>query len=180
MTRYYRRRSVRVVKPKKRWASQLKGFQIGPLNVGTTTPVAGITTLVENSVETATPTPVIVKTGNFKVQGDCYISSTTQAALIEMMLYVIYLPQGVSPTSGETATALVESHPEWILSWKCIDMNTVGQQSVNGFSFSSRLKRNLNSGDQVAILAVGRAGTGATANISVYVHGNCQFWTTSA
>lgn len=172
--RFYRRRTV-VVRPKKKWGSNMKQFQLGPVNVGTTQLSYAVADLAVNSAQTTTPTPTILKCGNFKVQGDCYISSQSQSALIEMMLYVLYLPEGVAPGDATAASTLVTAHPEWILSWKCIDMNTVGQQSVNAFSFSSRLKRNLNSGDKIVIMCVGRAGTTAAGNVSIYVHGNCQF-----
>lgn len=165
--RYYRR-SVRVVAAKKKWASNF-------INFGLTTGIKTTHTLVENSSESATPTPVIVKCGNFKVQGDIGLNSTDSVSLATYMtLYILFVPQGWADVDIET---IPQKHPEWIMGWTVVDMpiSSPGKTAGNKFSITSRLKRNLNSGDKVVIYMSAVVTGGSTATIV----GNAQFFTCS-
>lgn len=152
MARYYRRRYTRVVRPKKKWGSNIKSFTLSQNPAGTN----GIlhVTLAENSAQSSNPTPIIVKTGNFKIQGDCYteIGGSPQiAAPVEAVVYVLYLPEGIAVTTYSQAEAVVQAHPEWIIAWKFVSNNVVYPTTPTtgenqSFTFSSRLKRNMNSG----------------------------------
>ena len=161
--RYYRR-YVRVA-PKKKWASNIL--------VGSVT-TSNYATIVENSTQTSTPTPVIVKCGNFKVQGDVMFSTggSTPTRPVCMNLFLIFCPEGVSPSDG-----LIGAHPEWIIGWKTVDVGVIRSTSESGnptssFSMSSRLKRNLNSGDR--IVAILQSSDGSMTGQCVFT---CQYWT---
>lgn len=172
--RYYRKRSV-VVRPKKKWGSNIFNFNMTTQGTGSLQGASN--DLVVNSTSTSTPTPIIIKAGNFKVQGDAYFVAGA-AAQIELSLYVVYLPEGVAPTNADQFKTLITSHPEWILAWKYISANRVPQAATDqslSFSLSSRLKRNLNSGDKIVLLglAVSVGNVITSANFA----GMCQYWT---
>lgn len=165
--RYYKR--TRVVRPRKRWATN---FKQGRLETGANETAI----LVENTTQSSSPTPVIVKCGNFKLQGDLSSVSTQGYNTVpRITIVVFFLPQGVELTAT-TANGILENHPEWILVWKQIDASGVGSGNyVQGstFSVSSRLKRNLNSGDRVCI-----GYTNDTAGVvSPTIKFTCQYWT---
>lgn len=134
--RYYPRTRA----AKKKWASHLKQGQIAANNS------FGYQILCENAISTNTPVPTIIKVGNVKVQGDGFCQGVTVNT--SMTLFVMYIPEGFSADSDTP-----REHPEWIMAWKQIDLATTNQASseVNSFSVSSRLKRNLNSGDKVIV-----------------------------
>ena len=163
--RYYRR-YIRVA-PKKKWASNILQGSLSTSNFGV---------ICENSAGTATPTPVIVKCGNFKVQGDVMYNTTggSSNTLANLNFFLIFVPEGITPSD-----ALIGTHPEWIIGWKTIDVGVVRSTSETAvaaatFSFSSRLKRNLNSGDRiVAILQSGDSRLSANCVFTA------QYWTTS-
>lgn len=148
--RYYRRRTV-TVRPKKKWATNLTQGNISSASGGT--PYA---TLVQNTAQTSSPTPIIIKCGNFKIQGDVSVAfNTSRTSSPWIALLVFFLPEGTT-LNGDTANAIVENHPEWILAWKQLDvtLSTTSASQIfaaSGFSFSSRLKRNLNSGDKICM-----------------------------
>ena len=122
MARYYRRRYTRVVRPKKKWGSNMKAFALSQLPAATN----GIlqTTLAENSAQSSNPTPIIVKTGNFKIQGDCFTKmGGSVTSPIEAVVYVVYLPEGLTVANYSQAEGLIQSHPEWILAWKFVSIN---------------------------------------------------------
>lgn len=196
MARYYRRRYTRVVKPKKKWASNLARIFIDSSGLDSatiaTTRYGNIETLCLNSIQSGTPTPIILKAGNFKVQCDAHIG-TSASAVIRTMIYIMYLPEGVYTPSTNTdpSTAygqnydrlsdLVDKHPEWILAWKQFGTDIISTSAnLERVSFSSRLKRNLNSGDKIAAVILANVDTnqitGSPIN-RVLVNGTCQFWT---
>ncbi len=160
--RYYRR-YIRVA-PKKKWASNIIKGSITNSNFAV---------IVENSAQNATPTPVIVKCGNFKVQGDVmYTSQASTNRPVNINFFLIFVPEGVTPSD-----ALIGAHPEWVIGWKNLDVGIVNANlnqgaAASNFTFSTRLKRNLNSGDRV----VGLLQTNETHMDATCVF-TAQFWT---
>lgn len=181
--RYYRR-SVRVVPAKKKWASNIVTQR---LVHNTDNPAYNYITLVSNSTESSTPTPIIIKTGNFKVQVDAVASiETTQRRLAGAIAMIIYLPQGYALSTASPNSAfrdLMVQHPEWIMAWKQLDFSSASGAATSesvSVSFSSRLKRNLNSGDKI-VFGVAYQGDGylpGTVNTFMYQVA-AQYWTCS-
>ena len=134
------RRNYRSYSNKQKWASFMKEIP------KTTVPIAPGTsgsyaTIVANSNEGATPTPTILKVKHLRVAADLYIESTT---LNGGFVCLMYLPQGIIPDAN---TALL--HPEWVLTWKGIQVNSATGHNL--MQFSSNLARNLNSGDSIVL-----------------------------
>lgn len=175
MARYYRRRYRTIVRaPKKKWASNIQQEIIQ--TTGTATKQYGVKTLVQNSSELSSPTPVILKTGNIKIQGDYRVLASTTQGHTDVSLYVMFVPQGFGITEAAAAEAIVSNHPEWIMAWKYLGVNQVSSTKVencDSFSFSSRLKRNLNSGDTIQLICIARGYdmTGVSVNYAA------QYWT---
>ena len=179
MPRRYRRRIV--VRPKKRWATNFTNFTSDLISVAPNAPGGFATNLVQNAVQTSNPTPVVLKTGNFKIQGDVSLfNATGQAGSLNLCLYVMFLPQGIDILNGTQVKNMIELHPEWILTWKLVDIASLNSNAQNGFSFSSRLKRNLQSGDRVALLALAETDLTLATPQQLKVHAQCQYWTTTA
>ena len=161
--RYYRR--YYKATPKKKWATNI---------IQSSVTTSGVAEICKNSSQTSSPTPVIVKCGNFRIQGDVSYSfqSTTPSRPVNINFFLIFCPEGVAANDS-----LIGNHPEWIIGWKNLDVGYLTGSSVaaaagQSFSFTSRLKRNLNSGDRiVAILQ--SLDTSATAQ-AVFT---CQYWT---
>ena len=88
MARYYRRRYTRVVRPKKKWASCIDVWRSRSI---TSTPF--VIDLATNSAQSASPTPSILKVGNFKVTADIIarFSTSTSISLIGT-LYILFVP----------------------------------------------------------------------------------------
>ena len=176
MARYRRYRRTIIRAPKKKWASNIANINTSTSPSSSTNQFSAVQ-LVNNAVQTSNPTPVIVKTGNFKVQGDSYISASA-AGVFSVSLYVMYIPEGITIPDASAANSLIRAHPEWIMAWKFISSDYIstsggGSSNSNTFSFSTRMKRNLNSGDSIYLLCLA-AGTGLN---NAYLQGMCQFWT---
>ncbi|AUX80740.1 capsid protein [Cattle blood-associated circovirus-like virus] len=148
MSRRYYSRRTRVIRPKKKWASnfrQLTGLTSATVNV--------------RPKSQAASTHLIRVWYILKVKGDMrlYItasSSIFSAQFASCVAYIMYLPEGAA-----ASIEMIQSHPEWIMAWSPINVNmgTVStsqpqDQNVEKFSMSSRLKRNLNSGDKIILV----------------------------
>lgn len=185
MPRYYRRRATRVVRPKKKWATNLREFTLD-LPSNTTTGQIGLYKLLcvnKSEVEEGTavsPTPTIIKTGNYKVQCDV-VMSTTEATVVRLYAYILYVPEGVFTPGSVTAdytslNNIVLRHPEWIIGWRQVSADFLAANAnVDKVQFSSRLKRNLNSGDQVYFVLTAKTDTNQISKLSC--RGMAQFWT---
>lgn len=130
---------------KKKWASFMKEIPNANINIATGQTGGAWTALVTNSVETATPTPTIVKAKHLKCIFDIY---ATAGKLINGAVYLIYVPQGYTPSVD-----LPIQHPEWIMAWRGLDVDTYVEGSgTRQIQMSSSMSRNLNSGDAIYIL----------------------------
>ena len=181
MPRYYRRRYRTIVRaPKKKWATNIvtRTFTIDSQNP------SPYITMVTNAAQNNTPTPTILKCGNFKVNADfvlAYSQAPSVIPIIHVVAYILFLPEGILPTNNAQLGAVIGAHPEYIMAWKQLDADldysttnptNVGTQRV---TFSSRLKRNLNSGDQVVFAVLNNTdGVGVT---SIRVALTNQYWT---
>lgn len=170
--RYYRSRRTVVVRPKKKWASNIGqlAYQI------TTSNLSPGRVLVENSAQTSTPTPTILKVGNFKASVDVSFSySQAPVVLPNCTAYIVFLPEGIAISDQNALFTLISNHPEYVMAWRRLDTDyasNTGSYNARSVTISSRLKRNLNSGDRV-YFGVYAANSSAT----ITVQGTVQFWT---
>ena len=171
MPRYYKyRRSYRKIYPRKRWASNIISKNVlVSLPVGEKT-AWSTTLLCDNAPQVSTPTPVLLKFGRVKVKGDIRTDLANENNYVSGVMYVFYLPEGF--TNGPD---VIKYHPEYIIGWTQISLD-----SGNTFSFSSGLKRNLNSGDKILIMFTVDS-TNSTQTLRAFnFYFTAQYWTTSA
>lgn len=181
MARYYRRRYTKVVRPKKRWATNMYNFS-GAILYGSNNTIAYSKQLVENNTEGSSPAPVMIKAGNFKAQFDTVLTVGASGD-VSARAYIVYVPQGYTiPTDASmflTISNIVGQHPEWILVWRQLDFgnaNAAGSVDTSVVRMSSRLKRNLNTGDSIYFFLIGQ-GEFAGVTTKGAVAGACQYWT---
>ena len=171
MPRYYKyKRAYKRIYPKKKWASNIKSDYLN-MTLSTSSNTAESTAvLCTNSVQTANPTPVIIKFGRLKMKGDIRYSATNVSQFTSATLYAVFVPQG-----NNLSLNLISDHPEYILGWTCISMD-----SGSNFSLTTALKRNLNSGDSVQILCKINTTTTPSQNITYNFFYTAQYWITSS
>lgn len=178
MARYYRRRYTRTIKPKKKWCSNIKAFVGEAIQYQNTSEFYVTKDLVTNTSDQSSPTPVVIKTGNFKLQMDMTINVGV-AGNVEAAIFIMYVPQSITLTNYTTISNYVTCHPEWIMAWRQIDFgsaNAAGSVDTSVITMSSRLKRNLNSGDKVCLFVIGSGNfTGVQAH--GILNGRVQYWT---
>lgn len=172
MPRYYKYRRTYFPKsyPRKRWATNLVNSTTDIVIPSGSSGAFNTKIICTNSTQSSNPTPVLVKFGRLKIKGDIRYSLTDIANYASAVLYVMFVPQG-----NELDTALIQNHPEYLLGWTTISMD-----SGNTFSLSTTLKRNLNSGDSIALYIGVSAVNTVQAQTSFSFFYTCQFWTTSA
>lgn len=171
MARYYKyKRAYKKVYPRKRWASNMFTRNTLVTLASGSKGAFETETLCVNSAQNTTPTPVLIKFGRVKVKGDVRTDVAADNNYVSGIMYVLFCPQGMTIDS-----TLIDNHPEYVIGWTQISLD-----SGNTFSFTSSLKRNLNSGDKIAIMFQVNSvnSTSNARNFNFYY--TAQFWTTSA
>lgn len=163
--RYYTRYRPRAYGKRRKWSPTLGQ---GSLTTAASTNNSGfsVSVLCGNSSVQGTTTPVstIIKVKNFKVVLD--IVSVTTAGVARNNFYAImFVPQGF--TVGVNTP---QEHPEWIMVWRTVDVGRGSDSSTptsTNIQLSSRLTRNLNSGDQIVLFnSVFNGGSNANITLS--------------
>ena len=172
MPRYYkyRRSYVKKVYPRKRWCSNIKSDTLRLIIRNTETSANDTYLVCANSPVGSTPNPVILKFSRFKIKGDVRFSNSTAGVITSGMIYAVFVPEG-----NELNYNLISAHPEYILGWTYLSMD-----SGNSFSITSSLKRNLNSGDKVSLYFAVDTTTTPQQDTAYGFFFTFQYWTTSA
>ena len=154
-TRYYRSKRVY---PRQKWSINTNTYvgSVGATNAQCFS-IAEIP-IIENPSRNnqagnpATTSAQILKAGRVKVKG-VILSGMAQGQTC--LLAIIYLPEGVSAVAQNAAmntqgNSIFYTHPEWVMAWTRVDYTNAAQR--NEISLTSRLKRNLNPGDKLALV----------------------------
>lgn len=97
----------------------------------------------------------ILKCGRFRFKG--IIDSLNTTSDVNYIIGISYIPEGYIINQNSTSVdSLGETffyrHPEWILAWTRMDYANDSQN--NEIRLFSKLKRNLNSGDQIVVFRI--------------------------
>lgn len=175
--RYYRSRRTY---PKQKWSINLA-------NVASTVPAVQAQTfsvqqvnVVDNPSRTDTAgsavfaSSAILKVSRIRFKG--MISSAMQAGQ-SCIVALMYLPELVSASGTSLAINSIGNsafycHPEWILAWTRLDYTNAAQR--NEISLYSRLRRNLNPGDKIALVVL-NVNYAATAGAAMDISGTTQY-----
>lgn len=202
-TKYTR---VVVRRPKKRWAAHIEQFLLTGANYQGAAiqgpSIAVVKTLAVTNTDNAIPTPTIVKTSRFSISYsfilDEHAASNKNPYNYIVNLYLVYVPQGWPIDIGATPVNyvnkysqmanLIASHPEWIIAkrqlgdWNQIPGAQDGVYDSKTNVLSSKLKRNLNSGDQVMLVATVQKAYELEQNYPVELkfQGQVNYYTTTA
>ena len=153
MPRRYYRRTRYYRYSKKKWSPTL-GQGVLTTAAEPSSTGFGYTVLCSNSSLQGTQAPVttIIKVKNFKCVIDIVSKSATtpNGMFLRNVFYAImFVPQGFTITANTPI-----EHPEWIMVWRTSDFGPLAEGSASTASnlqLSSRLTRNLNSGDQIVL-----------------------------
>lgn len=172
---YYGRRYSRGSRPKRKWSPTL--VQGSPfINVPGQNFGFASAVLCGNSANVGTTVPVstIIKVKNFKIVFD--ITAIGNGNVRNFFVSLLYVPQGFT-VSADTAL----QHPEWLLSWRTIDCTptngTTGAIQLQNVQMSSRLARNLNSGDTIQLFMQARNDSAETTSTRIDLSFYCSFVT---
>lgn len=171
MPRYskYRRTYFNKSYPRKRWASNIVTKNTAVSILANANDAVASEVLCINSSQTTNPTPVILKFGRVKFKGDVRTDLANNNNFVSALISCVFVPQGMSTNS------ILEDHPEYILGW-----TTVSLDSGNTFSFSTALKRNLNSGDRIVLLISLNSAVTSTNQRNFLFYYTVQYWTSTS
>lgn len=170
--RYYR-------KVKKHWASHIDVLSTETTTGTPSAPGYLVHEICGNASDNVTPIPYLIKVGNISMDLGLHFYTEDPIGEATSNWYtvgVVYVPEGVSLNSGVQVNALLLNHPEYVMWLKTLVPRYIpGAATGNGSSLmlenpspikvSSRLKRNLNSGDKIVFFVVAH-----TEQVSQEIH----------
>ena len=183
MPRRYKYRPRYSYRPRKKWNSNWNAddMNLNMPDVSTTTSYTKAVTnqqLIVNPQLTGTNVSTsVVKVKNVKVQlSTSGIPDASNLSVYTMQLAIIFCPEGITPSSD-----ILERHPEWIMAYKMLTLDASTTIPIN-FSISSRLARNLNSGDTIYLTAITRRASAETpaqnqTGLFMPCYYTVQYWT---
>lgn len=140
----YLKSTRRVYVPKKKWSPLFGGYSFD-LVVPTGDKGAIYSESLAVNSNSTSPATTVIKVGRFKVKSEVFVPTNSAVnSSISFQAYIMFRPQNMQITSNYPS-----EHPEYILAWSSPSFT-----ASSGFSMSSKLKRNLNSGDSVIVLYV--------------------------
>lgn len=178
--RYYKRRSY---KPRKKWNSNFYNSVMKVIlpSLNTQTGYAQLYnqhTLIENPIQPISGSSTnIVKVKNIKVQlAATGAADASPELLYSMQLAIVFMPEGYVADA-----TVLQKHPEWLMAYKLVTLDSASSMPIN-VSISSRLARNLNSGDKIALVVIPRTTkyqntTEFIDAIGLETYITVQFWT---
>lgn len=94
----------------------------------------------------------ILKAGRIRFKG---VISSSMSAGQSALVFIAYLPELITGSFSDLnyasiGTTVFYSHPEWVMAWTRVDYTNAAQK--NEVSLYTRLKRNLNPGDRIALI----------------------------
>lgn len=157
MSRRYKYKPKYSYRPKRKWNSNWNADDIN-LNMPDVSTTSSYTKAVTNKELIVNPTQTltgastsIVKVKNVKVQlSTSGVPDASNLSVYTMQVAIVFCPEGITPSSD-----LLERHPEWIMAYRMLTMDASMTIPIN-FSISSRLSRNLNSGDTIYLTVITR------------------------
>ena len=133
--------------------------------------------LIENPTQDNGVSTSIVKVKNVKVQlSTTGVTDASGLSIYSMQVAILFAPEGFTPNID-----MMERHPEWIMAYKLLTIDASSTIPIN-FSISSRLARNLNSGDAIYLVSIIRRASAETATqaqtgLIIPCFYTVQFWT---
>lgn len=166
---YYR---VKKVYPKQKWLPVNNEIRVNGYTVNPTSYVLRYEIITQNETRTNNSgggnvsAASIIKTGRFNYRGIIYSTSSS----VSYIVGISYIPEGyilnsnTSTSQSQLGECFFYKHPEWVFAWTRLDYNTTSQS--NEIRLSSRLKRNLNSGDQVIFFVIAINNSTGSSSVS--------------
>lgn len=137
-------RTVRTRRRGKKWSPVLIEISGNQLNIPGQQSSGWSIPLCTNSANTDTaPTATVIKCGNFKVSFEIETGAANYNA-VTGRVYIMFVPQGVTADYNWP-----KAHPEYIMGWRHVQVGG----NTSSVTIQSRLKRNLNSGDSIVLIA---------------------------
>ena len=183
MPRRYTYRRKYSYKPRKKWNSNWNSDDIN-LNMPDVSTTSSYTKAITNQLLIVNPqltgtnvSTSIVKVKNVKVQlSTTGIPDASNLSVYTMQVAIVFCPEGITPSSD-----ILERHPEWIMAYKMLTIDASTTIPIN-FSISSRLARNLNSGDTIYLSVITRRASAETptqnqTGLYIPCYYTVQYWT---
>lgn len=176
MPRRTTRRTIIVRKPKVKWSPHMEtvNYEI-TLSAGSNFAFYPHV-VAANATDSHLPSVPVVQATRINFQGHM---STTGTANTDWFAYIMYVPEGMDAglATVDNWIAFINQHPEYIMTRKIVDPGDTANNTATNISIQTRMRRNLNSGDQIVLLLIAHSLTAPSSARNIQIYGQLSYYT---
>lgn len=176
MPRRTTKRTIIVRKPKVKWSPHMETVDY------TVTLSSGSNftfyphVVAANATDSHLPSVPVVQVTRINFQGQL---GTAGTANLDWFAYLMYIPEGMDAglATVDNWIAFINQHPEYIMNRRIIEPGDTANNTTATISMQTRMKRNLNSGDQVVLLLIAHSLTAPSSARNISIYGQLSYYT---
>lgn len=171
--RYTTKRTVIIRKPKIKWSPHMEAYTDELLMSSDLQSVP--ITIAKNNTDSHIPSVPVLQVTRINVQAQ--VGSGNLAGL-DWFAYLVFVPETMDTPLTDTGKwlAYVYAHPEYLMARKIIESSNAVTNTSIALRMTTRLKRNLNSGDQIVLLLVARAIGTISGSHTLPIHAEYTYY----
>lgn len=176
MPRRYSKRTIIVRKPKVKWSPHMETVDYQVTMASGSHFVFYPHVVAANATDSHLPSVPVVQATRINFQGQLGISGITS---FDWFVYIIYVPEGMDAglATVDNWIAFINQHPEYIMVRRIVEPGDISQNASTTVSIQTRMKRNLNSGDQVVLLFIGHSSSTPSSDRPIPIYGQLSYYT---
>lgn len=170
------KRTIIVRKPKVKWSPHVEtvNYQV---TMGSGTNFTFYPHVIAaNASDSHLPSVPVVQVTRINFQGQL---GTAGTANLDWFAYIMYIPEGMDAglATVDNWIAFINQHPEYIMARRIVDPGDVSNNTTATISLQTRMRRNLNSGDQVVLLLIAHSLTAPSTARNLDIYGQLSYYT---
>lgn len=171
MPRRYTKRTVIIRKPKVKWSPHMEAYNDELLITGKLESVPIV--IAANNTDSHIPTVPVIQVTRINVQAQ--LGSGNMAGL-DWYAYLVFVPENTTLSTTNEWLSFIFAHPEYLMARKIVESSNAVTNTSITLNMSTRLRRNLNSGDQIQLLLVARSITDNTTSHTLPIHAEITYY----
>lgn len=171
MPRRYTKRTVIIRKPRVKWSPHMEAHSDELLISGNTQSVA--IAIAANNSDSHIPTVPVVQVTRINVQAQL---GSGQLPGMDWYAYLMFVPENTTLASTSQWLSYIYAHPEYLMARKIVESDNASDNTSVALNMSTRLKRNLNSGDTIYLFLVARVIGSVSGSKTLPIHAEISYY----
>lgn len=171
MPRRYTKRTVIIRKPRVKWSPHMEAYSDELLISNNLQSV--VIAIAANNNDSHIPAVPVVQVTRINIQAQL---GSGQLSGMDWYAYLVFIPENTTLSSTSQWIDYIYAHPEYLMARKIVESDNAMDNTSVALSMSTRLKRNLNSGDKIYLLLVARVLGTVSGSKTLPIHAEVTYY----